>query len=759
MIRRSLLACFLAAQAWAGPSRAVGQDVPAASRDREYFEEVRAKADGGDTRAMGTVAYCFETGRGVRQDYAESVRWYRKAVEVGNTRAAAGLGLLLENGLGCETNLVEALRLYRLSAERRSQTGMLALGRFSEEGILMPVDREEAVRWYRQVLDLFGVNERGAADEAAARLVRLGAFALPFDPETASGNDLADYIAGETNSVAQMTGTRHLRRVLMGRSLTYTNLVVTYVHRLPDGGLDVTLEPPKKGRKLQRWGYANLPSTQNSCSEIRVKVAPEHARVARCLDRGDILASFSGEVCDADPWYWGFVLKGTSFVPADPSVTRGAPELDTANITGDELLDYLRKHRRLPIRKWQFADLQRRLAGRRLTFHGLRLSGGCSGENRHLKKRTEFWMLSSPVWEPVGEGDETGRPTFALRFASEASERFARLVYRVDPFAKLESVTGTFRRNVDPGDGFCFQLDDVEARPQGLPTGLENLGDGPIDGPALMARLGPKCTPMAVMAARHALAEREIVFHEVAVVTTRWSVTNESIRVSCQLPCETGEKSPPRRRPSRDMPRLELEIPADQAARFRRVPIQGDLLTNVRGRLRGIPEGPRNIYARDHFFHEITLHDVSCTPALRTDVVDLEGATDLSGAELVRKFALCWHDTRPEQIARVLRGRIGSTVVFPAAQVSFVSNREDGSVEITVQLQDPVLGPAGAIRLVYSEENARKGVPGLKRDATLKNIRGTVDIDRTERPRWDDTPAGICLLNPTFEVEVQEGRD
>ena len=753
MIRLSLLACFLATLAWTGPSRAVDGDVPMNPRDRELFEKARAKTDDGDAHALAMVAYCFETGTGVQQDYAESARWYRKAVAAGNTRAAAGLARLLENGLGCATNLVEALRLYRLSAERRSQAGMLALGRFSEEGILMPVDREEAARWYRQVLDQFGANERGAADEAAARLVRLGAFSLPFDPGTASGNDLADYIGGETNRVAQMTGTRYLRRVLRGRSLTYTNLVVTYVQRLPDGGLNVTLEPPKKGQRLKRWGYANLPSGHNSCSEMRVKVSPDDARVARCLDRGDILASFSGEVCDADPWYWGFVLKGTSFVPADPSVTRVAPDLDTANVTGDELLEYLRKHRRLPIRKWQFVDLQRRLAGRRLTFHGLRLSGCSSGHNRHLKDRTGCWMESTPVWEPVGEGDETGRPTFALRFASEASGRFAELVYRVDPFAKLESVTGTFRKDVNPDDGFCFQLDDVEARPRGLPEGLENLGKGPLDGPALIARLGA-CGPMAIMAARHVLGEREIVFPEVAVVNTRWSVTNESIRVSCRLPCETKGAAP---HAHRDVPRLELEIPADQAARFRRVPIQGDLLTNVRGRLRGIPEGPRDIYSRERFFHEFALHAVSCSPALRTDIVDLEGATDLSGAELVRKFALCWHDTRAEQIARVLRRRIGSAIAFPAAKVSFVSNRDDGSVVVTAQLQDPALGHAGEIRLVYSGESGRNGVPRLKRNATLKNIRGTVELDRTWRPGWDDTPAGICLQNPTFDVE--EDRD
>lgn len=587
MIRRSLFAVLLVALASAGPFRVPGQAAPIEPRDREFFEKALEKAGHGDAHALGMVAHCYETGMGARQDYAESARWYRKAIAAGDTRVAAGLARLLENGLGCETNLVEALRLYRLSAEHRSQTGMLALGRFSEEGILMPVDREEAARWYRQVLDQFGANERGAADEAAARLVRLGAFSLPFDPGTASGNDLADYIAGETNRVAQMTGTRHLRRVLRGRSLTYTNLVVTHVQRLHDGGLNVTLEPPKKGQDLKRWGYANLPSGGNSCSEMRVKVSPEDARVARCLDRGDILASFSGEVCDADPWYWGFVFKGTSFVPADPSVTHVAPELDTANVTGDELLAYLRKHRRLPIRKWQFVDLQRRLAGRRLTFHGLRLAGGCSGHNHDLKERAGFWMVSTPIWEPVGGGDETGRPTFALRFASEASRRFAELVYRVDPFARLETVTGTFRRDVNPDDGFCFQLDDVEARPDGLPAGLENLADGPVDGPALIARLGPSCGPMAIMAARHALGGREIVFPEVAVVSTRWSMTNESIRVSCRLPCETKGTAPHARR---DVPRLELEIPADQAARFRRAPVQGSEMG--RRACRDLPAAP-----------------------------------------------------------------------------------------------------------------------------------------------------------------------
>ncbi len=55
-------------------------------------------------------------GRGVPQDYAEAVKWYRKAAEQGNAGAQFNLGVMYDNGQGVPQDYVQAHMWYNLSA-------------------------------------------------------------------------------------------------------------------------------------------------------------------------------------------------------------------------------------------------------------------------------------------------------------------------------------------------------------------------------------------------------------------------------------------------------------------------------------------------------------------------------------------------------------------------------------------------------------------------------------------------------------------
>ena len=55
---------------------------------------LRLIAERGDARAQTELGRRYETGRGVRQDYAEAVRWYRRAAEQGHEDAQEHLGRL-----------------------------------------------------------------------------------------------------------------------------------------------------------------------------------------------------------------------------------------------------------------------------------------------------------------------------------------------------------------------------------------------------------------------------------------------------------------------------------------------------------------------------------------------------------------------------------------------------------------------------------------------------------------------------------------
>jgi uncharacterized protein len=74
----------------------------AALDSKDYAEAVRwfrKAADQGDADGQGNIGWLYEYGRGVAQDYAEAMRWYRKAADQGHVEAKNRL-LELEKRVG-----------------------------------------------------------------------------------------------------------------------------------------------------------------------------------------------------------------------------------------------------------------------------------------------------------------------------------------------------------------------------------------------------------------------------------------------------------------------------------------------------------------------------------------------------------------------------------------------------------------------------------------------------------------------------------
>ncbi len=65
----------------------------------------------------------YYDGRGVPQDDAEAVRWYRKAAEQGLAQAQHNLGVMYANGQGVPQDYVLAHKWYNLSAARGGMAG------------------------------------------------------------------------------------------------------------------------------------------------------------------------------------------------------------------------------------------------------------------------------------------------------------------------------------------------------------------------------------------------------------------------------------------------------------------------------------------------------------------------------------------------------------------------------------------------------------------------------------------------------------
>jgi TPR repeat protein len=75
-----------------------------------------AAAQRGDARAQARVAFMYETGRGLPQDYYLAATWYLSAAEQGYAPAQHRLGLLFDKGQGVPEDYVEAYKWLNLAA-------------------------------------------------------------------------------------------------------------------------------------------------------------------------------------------------------------------------------------------------------------------------------------------------------------------------------------------------------------------------------------------------------------------------------------------------------------------------------------------------------------------------------------------------------------------------------------------------------------------------------------------------------------------
>ena len=89
----------------------------------EVIDALRTRAEQGDAAAQANLGVMYETGRGVPQDAAEAVRWYRLAAEQGNASAQFNLGGMYASGRGVPHDDAEtgSFYLFPRMAPQKSQ--------------------------------------------------------------------------------------------------------------------------------------------------------------------------------------------------------------------------------------------------------------------------------------------------------------------------------------------------------------------------------------------------------------------------------------------------------------------------------------------------------------------------------------------------------------------------------------------------------------------------------------------------------------
>jgi TPR repeat protein len=122
--------------------------------DRKLLAEIRARAEIGDAQSQFELGSAFFSGTlGVAKDYAEAVKWYRKAADQNYAEAQFGLGFCYHEGEGVTKDYAEAVKWYRKAAEQNYAEAQFGLGFCYYNGEGVTKDYAEAVKWYRKAAE------------------------------------------------------------------------------------------------------------------------------------------------------------------------------------------------------------------------------------------------------------------------------------------------------------------------------------------------------------------------------------------------------------------------------------------------------------------------------------------------------------------------------------------------------------------------------------------------------------------------------
>jgi TPR repeat protein len=87
----------------------------------------------------------YKYGKGVPKDYAEAVKWFRKAAEQGHAKAQYFLGTMYETGSkGVPQDYAEALRWYRKAAEQGHADAPYNVAALNRRNKSVPADATKA---------------------------------------------------------------------------------------------------------------------------------------------------------------------------------------------------------------------------------------------------------------------------------------------------------------------------------------------------------------------------------------------------------------------------------------------------------------------------------------------------------------------------------------------------------------------------------------------------------------------------------------
>lgn len=118
-----------------------------------------------DPNAMFDLAFRYYNGDGVKKNYAEAFKWFRKAAYKGNTVAMYNLAVCYNGGIGVEKNPAEAVRWWLRAADRGYADAMYKLGERYRSGYGVDKSIPKSIEWYQKAVKYYkDAADRGDSD-------------------------------------------------------------------------------------------------------------------------------------------------------------------------------------------------------------------------------------------------------------------------------------------------------------------------------------------------------------------------------------------------------------------------------------------------------------------------------------------------------------------------------------------------------------------------------------------------------------------
>ncbi len=135
------------------------------------FSKASAQDDANGQFGLGTL---YHQGFGVPQDYAEAMRYYRKAATKGHKDAHYNIAMMLEIGEGVQQNTAEARKWYEAAANLGDPHAAYRLGLRLRDEPKFGASQKDIANWFRIAAD---------ANIAAAQLALAHYLADPENVE------------------------------------------------------------------------------------------------------------------------------------------------------------------------------------------------------------------------------------------------------------------------------------------------------------------------------------------------------------------------------------------------------------------------------------------------------------------------------------------------------------------------------------------------------------------------------------------------